>query len=99
MSGDVHGEFLTPFRRDEMFPSDVDKMHNVLSTKGGRVKECKPECHFILHEGDPNASSPQKYSMEGRGKECKPECHFILPQGDPNASSSQSLYRQLHISP
>ncbi len=63
------------------------------------MKECKPECRFILHQGDLNASSLQKYLMEGKGKECKPECRFILPQGDPNASSSQSLYRQLHTSP
>ncbi len=87
-----------PSRRDEIFPSDVDEMCKVLNTKGGRVKECKPKCHFILHQGDPNASSLQKYFMEVRGKECKPECHFILPQGDPNTSSSQNLYRQLHPS-
>ncbi len=38
MSGEVHGEFLMPSRRDEPLPSDVDEMSKVLSTKGGRVK-------------------------------------------------------------
>ncbi len=99
MSREVRGEFLMPCRRDEMLPSNVDEMSKALSTKGGRVKECKPECHFILHQGDLNASSPQNYPMEGRGKECKPKCRFILPQGDPNTSPSQNLYRKLHMSP
>ncbi len=99
MSEEVHGEFLMPSRRDEMLPSDVDEMSNVLSFTEGRVKEGQTRVLHTFTKVNMSASPSQMYPMEGRVREGQTHVPQTVAKANPSTSPLQKLYGKLHTSP